>query len=269
MSNADLVSVILPYYNGKSFIKETIESIVNQTYKNFELLLVDDGSPNKEHSEYVKDLIENQIKDERVKYIYKPNGGLSDARNFGLDNSKGQYITFQDQDDLWDENKLELQVNVAKSNPEAEFIVTDGKMIGDENRGLGIAEKNKFQEGFIKNTYTRLLRGNFVTFPSVFFKRELIDKVGYSNKAFAVCPDYEYLVRFGKETDFYFIDKPLILYRIHENNTSKNYIRLYCEIIMLLQNASLKGFKQRFNANRNMLSVLIRIALLWIKKQFK
>ena len=100
----DLISIIVPVYKVEKYLSECVDSILNQTYKNFELILVDDGSPDnsgKICDEYAK-------RDGRVKVIHKENGGVSSARNAGLDNAKGEYVTFVDSDDIIDTRYLDL-----------------------------------------------------------------------------------------------------------------------------------------------------------------
>ena len=106
-----IVSVILPFFNGKRFLEEAVESVRTQTYSHFELLIIDDGSTDPDESQYASTLVD-KYDDPRIKYLYKENGGLSDARNFGFQNSIGDLICFIDQDDLWVENKLQLQTDV-------------------------------------------------------------------------------------------------------------------------------------------------------------
>ncbi len=106
----DLISVIVPVYKVEEYIKRCIDSIINQTYKNLEIILVDDGSPDncgKICDEYAK-------KDTRVKVIHKENGGLSDARNAGIKICKGKYISFIDSDDYVDEDYIEYLYNLIK-----------------------------------------------------------------------------------------------------------------------------------------------------------
>lgn len=107
-----MISVIMPVYNVEKYLRKSIESVLNQTYQNFELLIVDDGSPDNS-SEIIKEYIK---KDSRIKLLSKSNGGLSDARNFGLQHAKGEYIYFFDSDDYIEPNLLEKTVNVAIEN---------------------------------------------------------------------------------------------------------------------------------------------------------
>ncbi len=109
----DLISIIIPYYNKKKYIKSTLSSILNQSYKKFEILIIYDD-PSKVDLKYIKKLIK---KDKRIKLkINRKNIGAGPSRNIGIKLSKGKYICFIDADDLWKKNKLKLQINFMKKN---------------------------------------------------------------------------------------------------------------------------------------------------------
>lgn len=113
------VSFILPIYNVEKYLSECVESILAQTYSDFEMLLVDDGSP--DNCPALCD--EWARKDSRIKALHKPNGGLSDARNYGLGHAQGDYVVFVDSDDFWVEKDcLERLMNVVDAHPECDFI---------------------------------------------------------------------------------------------------------------------------------------------------
>lgn len=113
------VSFILPIYNVEKYLSECVESILAQTYSDFEILLVDDGSP--DNCPALCD--EWARKDNRIKALHKTNGGLSDARNYGLDNAEGDYVVFVDSDDFWvNKDCLEHLMNVVDAHPECDFI---------------------------------------------------------------------------------------------------------------------------------------------------
>ena len=100
---SDMISIIIPAYNAADYLAQTIESVLNQTYSDFELILIDDGSTDRTR-EIIKDY---QCKDARIKYFYKENGGVSSARNLGLQKATGDFVSFLDSDDLWDRRFLE------------------------------------------------------------------------------------------------------------------------------------------------------------------
>src|SRR3989338_9975584 len=111
MVNNPLVSVVIPTYNGSRFIKETIQSVLDQTYTNIEAIIVDDGS-----KDNTPDIVKS-INDSRIIYIRQENAGVSMARNNGINISKGEYIAFLDHDDVWLPCKLERQLLLFKENP--------------------------------------------------------------------------------------------------------------------------------------------------------
>lgn len=260
-----LVSIVLPFFNGKEFVEETLVSIKNQTYKNFEVIVIDDGSTVKEHSEYLKELIKS-LGDPRFKYHFKENGGLSNARNHGVALSAGEWIAFLDQDDLWNVHKLQRQVEVATSVPGINFIFTDGKFIGDVEGSMGVCSKNGLEEGVVRESYTRLLKGNFVICSSVMFKKAILDKVGDSNPAYKICPDYEYIIRFAERTDFYFINAELVSYRIHGANTVRNQLKQSAEVVSLLCDRKMVTKRQKGLATYNLARNILTIFVCWVKR---
>ena len=126
-----LVSIVVPVYNAEKYLEQCLNSIQNQTYKNFEVILVNDGSM--DHSESIcKSFVEG---DSRFRYFLKSNGGASAARNFGLDHVRGDFITFIDADDWVDENHLEVLINNIKEN-NSDMAVSSIKKFDSSNNFL-------------------------------------------------------------------------------------------------------------------------------------
>lgn len=165
------VSVILPAYNSSSFIGETIDSVLNQTFKNFELIVVDDGSTDK-----TKEIIEEFIKkDERVKYFYQKNsGGPSKPKNFGISKAKGKYIAFLDHDDIWISDKLEKQLSSFKENKSNNLGIVSCYVKTFEDEDILIKRKDSCGD--------KALLLNDKVFPfscsSIFTKKSLLEKWG-------------------------------------------------------------------------------------------
>ena len=152
--NDILISIVVPIYNVEKYLKQCIESIINQTYKNIEILLVNDGST--DNCAQICD--EYAQIDERIKVIHKKNGGLSDARNSGINIAKGKYIAFIDSDDYVSEEYIEKLYNAISENnvriAQCNFVkVTDDNT---EIEKIGYAEKNKIKSGYemVKELYT-------------------------------------------------------------------------------------------------------------------
>lgn len=166
-ADGDLVSVIIPVYNSEKFIKETIKTVQNQTYKNYELIVVNDCS-----TDNSKKIIEEEIKkDNKIKLInLKENSGVAIARNTGIDNAKGKYIAFLDADDLWEKEKLEKQIEFMSKN-EYEFTFT----------GYEFADKNGKGNGKIvhvpsKINYKQALKNTIIWTSTVIFDQEKLGK---------------------------------------------------------------------------------------------
>ncbi|MEG0856253.1 MAG: glycosyltransferase family 2 protein [Terrisporobacter sp.] len=162
----NLVSVITPMYNSEKFIRQSIESVLRQSYKNFELIIVDDGSKDKSEEivcEYLK-------KDERIKYIkLEKNMGISNARNIAIKESRGRFIAFLDSDDIWKEDKLNKQVNFMVKNNYS-FSFTAYELIDEDNNKLDkIIEARDFYN------YKDLLKGNNIGCLTIMLDKKNID----------------------------------------------------------------------------------------------
>lgn len=135
METETLVSVIIPVYNVEKYLNECVDSVLSQTYQNFEIILVDDGSADKSG-----DICDKYAStDSRIRVIHKENGGLSDARNCGLTELSGDYVIFLDSDDFLSETALEETVKVVERD-RCDFVFFDALSFNDENRDYGIKQ---------------------------------------------------------------------------------------------------------------------------------
>ncbi|MDP4088145.1 MAG: glycosyltransferase family 2 protein [Bacillota bacterium] len=145
-----LVSVVIPAYNCEKYIKETLYSVINQSYKNIEVLVIDDGSKDNT-GEAVKELMRE---DNRIRYLHKDNEGVSKARNMGIIEAKGQYIAFLDSDDLWNKEKLRLQMDrITETDADACYC---GYTNWYEDSGLKVNSPIKYSEGNIIFKYLKI-----------------------------------------------------------------------------------------------------------------
>lgn len=163
-----IVSVITPVYNGEKTIDKTIESVINQTFSDFELIIVDDIS----NDETINIIKSYQEKDSRIKlYILNKKGGASGARNYALKKAKGKYIAFLDSDDLWKSDKLEKQVKFMEDN-NIYFSYTDYSYIDCIGNDL-----NKYRKCPKKVSYYRMLLGDSVGCLTVVYNRKAVGKI--------------------------------------------------------------------------------------------
>lgn len=210
------ISVIVSTYNRADFIKESVESILSQTFPVFEILIVDDGS-----SDNTKEIVMS-IADERIKYIWQKNQGIpAVTRNIGLKKAKGKYIAFLDSDDIWLPKKLEKQMKIFERNPNILLVSTNGYIFhtGDK-RSKWIL--NLFFDK--KILFQNLLRDNIIIASSVLMRSDVIQLVGFmdENPQIRASEDYDYWLRIlnYKDESIMVIKDRLVMYRVHKSNLS-------------------------------------------------
>ena len=212
------VSVIIPVYNSSKYIAEAIESVLGQTVKPREIILVDDGSQDNS-----KDIILS-YKD-KVKYHYQNNGGVASARNTGISLSTGLYIAFLDADDIWCENKLERQLKYLDSNPEYSCVYTDMTEVDDYGNVL---QEFKFAglpwacaEGWI---YENLLHCGYAWTQTLLIRREILDSIGCFDENLHASNDRELALRIAHKYQIGFISQSFVMRRRHESNVSNRFL---------------------------------------------
>lgn len=204
------ISVVIPSYNRKDFLKRSIDSAINQTKKPFEIIVVDDGST---------DGTETMIKSDYdfVKFIKQKNKGVSAARNIGIKVSIGEWICFLDSDDEWKKDKLEKQINAMKSNPGYKFFHSNEIWI---KNGIRINQKKKHKK-YGGDIFDKCLDMCRISPSSVMIDKTVFDEVGNFNENLVVCEDYELWLRICDKYRVFFIDEPLIIkYGGHQGQLS-------------------------------------------------
>lgn len=221
------VSIIIPTYNRAHLIERSIRSILNQTYEEFELLIVDDGS-----TDNTKEVVE-RIKDSRIRYIpCGENGGAARARNIGIAEAQYDYIAFQDSDDEWHPDKLEKQMGVMMEASEDTGLVyceyhyngLGGREEITPDRKIPLEQKR----GHI---FPYLLAGNMIGTPVMLVKRECFQKVGIFNEKFPCLEDYELVLRIAREYRIEFIPECLMeVYATWQSvtNNPEGFLRTKC-----------------------------------------
>jgi glycosyltransferase involved in cell wall biosynthesis len=218
MAKKPTVSVIIPTYNRAHLIGRAIKSVLNQTYQDFELIIIDDGS-----TDNTEDIIRQfQEKDKRIKYKkHDKNKGGSAARNTGIKNSKGKYIAFQDSDDEWLPNKLEKQMKIfKKESPNLGIVYTGFYRIKDSEKEYIPSHEIVKKEGRI---YEDLLKESFITTQSILVRKECFKKVGIFDEKLPRLQDWELVIRLSKYYDFKCIDEPLLISYYNTDSISANH----------------------------------------------
>lgn len=211
-----LVSVIIPSFNAERFIEEAIESVLSQTFQDFEILVIDDGS-----TDSTQETVFN-IPDSRIRYIYKKNGGASSARNLGIKNAIGKYIAFLDYDDLWMPEKLQLQLNKFYQEPELGLVYCWVESINIDGKTRFIAKPHN--EGWV---YNDLFLDNFLHNGSVpLIKRECFFKTGTFDESLSNAQDWQMWFNIAKYYKFGVVKEILVKYRVRNDSLSKMHRKL-------------------------------------------
>ena len=231
-----LISIIIPVYNGENYLEQCLNSIKNQTYKNFEVIIVNDGSQDNTDS-ICKKFAQS---DSRFRYFSKENGGVSSARNFGLDNANGHYITFIDGDDWVEHNHLEILIKSITEN-NSDIAICSYKEF-DNNIDTYYTIVYTKQEKNLLN-FEKMNRDDFlIIFPKLMsinvcfnnavaklFRKELVNNLRFDTS-----------IKYGEDLDFYFslylnvesisyVDELTYVYRIHGDSTTSNFNQEYAE----------------------------------------
>ncbi|NQX47266.1 glycosyltransferase [Paenibacillus tritici] len=230
------ISVVIPLYNHEKFIKEAIQSVLNQTYKNLELIIIDDGSHDNSFN------IAQNFNDERLKVISQENRGAHNTINRGLDLATGEFLTILNSDDVYEKDRLKQCIAYLLQNSNTHLVSTYIKVINETGKHQGTKKGWKNMEpwsvpnkaksfakdnNFVKN----LLMSNFIsTTSNMVFTRELYNAIGgMRNLRFA--HDWDFALRAAEYGKCALIEKALMGYRIHGNNTiSSNRKHMLFEI---------------------------------------
>mgnify|MGYP000128949315 CR=1 FL=1 len=239
--NSPLISVVIPVYNGEKYISDTLDTIINQDYKNIEVILVNDGSTDNSSnilSGYVQ-------KNSFVRVYDQENKGVASARNLGIKKSQGQFISFCDQDDFWHHEKISKQI----------------KLFDDEDIGL-VHTAAYFRYLSAENPRTvvtsHLLRGhifeqliekNTITCCSVMVRKTVFNKVGFFDPDNVIMgvDDWHMWLKVAMHYKVDFLSEPLCTHVFHGDNYSLNAIKMYAAEIACIE--KIKGLSSQYNVN--------------------
>ncbi|MGL5795970.1 MAG: glycosyltransferase family 2 protein [Waterburya sp.] len=208
------VSAIIPAYNAMKYLPETLDSILAQTYPDFEVIIVNDGSTDN-LSEWA-----SQLTDPRVKLISQENRGLAGARNTGLNHAQGEYIAYLDADDLWNSTKLAKQVEFLNQNPDVGLVYTWVDRMDHTGKSLG----KPFKSTLSGNILEKLLERNVIAPSSAMIRRCCFDRVGlFDENLKSFVEDWDMWLRIAACYQIEVLPEPLLHYRESPNSASKNW----------------------------------------------
>lgn len=209
------VSVVIPTYNREGTIVRAIQSVQNQTYQNFEIIVVDDAS-----TDHTREVIEG-LKDDRIRYIRFPrNRGAGAARNTGVRAANGEYIAFQDSDDEWMPEKLEKQLISFEMNKEAKLCYT--RFYYEEPKYMEWPSGEVSTEALSGEIFDRLLFGNLIGGPTIMIRKECLEERDAFVPELRALEDYEFVLRIAKKYKVSFVNELLVKAHYTEESVSKN-----------------------------------------------
>lgn len=214
------ISVIMPVYNRGQTVRSAIESVLRQSYQNFELVIIDDASTDS------TSVIVNSIQDERIKYVrLKSRAGASAARNVGIRIAQANWIAFQDSDDIWEPQKLEKQVRCLNEY-QGEYlpiIYTSFYRYRNNRREYIPGKDKRNKNGFI---HSELLLENFISTQTVLLAKESLLNVGGFSEDMPRFQDWELWIRLSREHPFIWIDEPLVHVYYTDSSISSSQVKL-------------------------------------------
>lgn len=228
-SNDILFSVIINCYNSEEFLNECIDSVLNQSHPNLEIVIINNKS-----TDNTKNII-HSYSDKRIKYFETPKFmPLGKARNFGLNKVNGEFIGFLDSDDYWESDKLKDSINLFDKN---NGVVYSDVTYFYNNGSFKLYDKRRPHKG---NCFEKLLIDYSLCLSSILISKEIIDKYSIEfNETYEVCEDYDFFIRLAAKTQLNFVNKPHVNYRIHNNNlTSKKRLLFFKEKETIIKSLS-------------------------------
>ena len=251
MQKEPLISVVMPTYNHGQFIKESMVSVLDQAYKNFELIIVDNYSRD-DTEKIVKSFNEHRIS----YYKFSNKGIIAASRNFGISKSAGEYIAFIDSDDIWYPSKLEAQINVFLKEPTAGLVYSSLKI-----KSPDISENNKIIKPKSKSCsgdiYYQLINFDFIPSSSVIVRSLILNEVGNfdENPELVTVEDWDLWLRITRKFKAVFFPEVLGVYRMHGHNQSaknKRFNKAICVVNKHFENGLLsERLANRAKANMN------------------
>ena len=201
-----LVSIVIPVYNGSNFIRESIESALHQTYKNIEILVINDGSNDNNKTEIICKSFGNKIR-----YFHKRNGGVASALNLGIDEAKGSFFSWLSHDDLFKPNKIEKQVNFFLENPRAKVVCSRFEVIDLRTNDKIVPE---YPKKIFKNGVDAL--NNWIDFCSILILKNCFLEVGNFDINNKTLQDFDMQLKLLTKYDIFLLDEILSIRRHHE-----------------------------------------------------
>lgn len=224
------ISVIIPVYNAEKYLSDAIESVIEQTYDDWEIVAVNDGST--DSSPVILKTYEKRYPT-KIRVIHQSNSGLSAARNVAIAASRGEYVAFLDADDLWLPEKIDEQIRVLSTNTDVGLVYSD---VYDLKKGKLKKRRRVIGRGMFRgNVLEPLFYHNFIPILSAMVRKSVLEDCGFFDMNLYGTQDYDLWMRIAEKYQIDFIDHQLAIYRIHEQNMCANVEKMEREHFELME----------------------------------
>ena len=218
MAHSPIISVVIPTYSHRETVGATLESVFAQTFRDFEVVVVDDGS-----TDGTAELLRPLAEQGRLRYVRQDNAGQSVARNRGLSEARGAFIAFLDDDDLWPPDKLEWQVEALRQHPDAVLVYGEPRYLHPDGRVVRRKRREPSPEG---DVYAKFRLRNWITTPGqTLIRADVLRELGGFDAAIWGTEDWELYIRLAQRGPFLFRPVVAVDYRLHAGNASRQAMR--------------------------------------------
>lgn len=235
------ISVIVLTFNRKEMLKEALDSILGQSFQDFELIVVDNDSNDGTEK------MMGSIKDPRIRYFRNQNNGIIATNlNYGIKKAIGEYIALCDDDDLWSKDKLQKQLQIMEDNPDLAMVATNGIEF-DKDGDIGLMIRKKIKNPYL--TQKNILIKNIIIQSSVLLRKRILDEVGLfrENPEYLSCEEFELWIRMLKNHDAYVLEEPLMKYRTHQRVFRTRGLKHHLILKRIIDDLWKEGYISRSN----------------------
>jgi glycosyltransferase involved in cell wall biosynthesis len=255
------VSIIVSAYNAEKFIRETLQSVYDQSYHNWEAIIVDDGSTDR-----TAEIAETFVtRDRRFRLFHQGNRGVSAARNAGFNFCSGSYIAFLDADDVWLEDNIESKVSLLK-NSDYGLVHSDASLIDSNSNQMGGVIHGK--QGYLLNSMLQWKDSSVPGPSSILLKREVVIRVGLFDVRLSTSADQDFFIRVAKDYSIGRVPKITWLYRLHAENMHRNIALMEKDVRLVYKNARDRSLFESFAFERECVAnMFLILAANWAGEQ--
>lgn len=250
-----LVSIVVPVYKGETYIEKTVKTILSQEYENIELLLINDGSPDESGS--IIDRI--ALSDKRVKAFHKENGGIANARNYGIEKATGEFVAFCDQDDLWLPSKLLKQIPLFQNDKVG--LVYCGEIA--DYQQLNKQSEPNFNHKYRGNVFEKLIKINMVDCCTVVARKKLLEQIKAFDDDLELMGVDDWLawLKLSLICEFDFVAEHLAVHVFHDDNYSSNQAKMYQAELVCMEKIKpiAKQYPQNLEVNYRLIEKSIHL----------